>query len=336
LTRFDGTVNTSLFHTINEDFMSTPLRQNLTFPVGRLIAGSVSDVRTKDKSGKQLTTKDGQAREEFSFGVAYEKNGTVHFSQTEWGAIAWNIGTTAFPHLFNPDGSLLPGRTFSWKITDGDSQEYNTEGNRPCDTPEWAGCWIVWFKSQFAPSTWNADGTQAIPATSIKPGNFVQVAGSIDANGDAGKPGIYMNHNMVALSGYHPDGEIKGGADPKAAGFGKGAKPANLQAVPASAFTPNVPAAGTPPVPAAAIARTPPPASVAPPAVGVRPHAGILQPGAGVVAPPGAKVPTPPPANVPAPPPAIQTTQAAGGATWAQLQAAGWTEDVARAHGMII
>jgi hypothetical protein len=325
--------------------MGTPLRQNLTWEVGRLIAGSVSEVRTKDRAGKQLTTKDGQPREEWSFGVAYEKKGTTHWSQTAWGAVAWQIGTTAFPHLFNPDGSLLPGRTFSWKITDGDSQEYNTEGNRPCDTPEWRGCWVVWYKSQYAPSTWNADGTQAIPAASIKPGNFVQVFGSIDSNGDAGKPGIYMNHAMVALAGYHPDGEIKGGADPKAAGFGQGAKPANLQAVPAGAFTPNTPSPGTPPVPGAGVPAgngaangyAPPPSNVPAPGgapVGVKPHPGIMMPGAPAA---GANVPAPPPpANVPAPPPKIQTTPAANGATWEQLQAAGWTEAVARAHGMIV
>lgn len=325
--------------------MSTPLRQNLTWEVGRLIGGSVAEARTKDRAGKPLTTKAGEAREEYSFGVAYEKKGTTHWAQTAWGAIAWQIGTTAFPQLFNPDGSLLPGRTFSWKITDGDSQEYNTEGNRPCDTPEWRGCWVVWFKSQYAPSTWNADGTQAIPAASIKPGNFVQVAGSIDSNGDAGKPGIYMNHSMVALAGYHPDGEIKGGADPKAAGFGQGPKPANLQAVPAGAFAPNTPSPGTPPVPGAGVpagngaanGHTPPPSGVPAPGgapaapVGVKPHPGIMVPPGGTPTPPAANVPAPPP-----PPPAIQTTPAAGGATWAQLQAAGWTEAVARAHGMIV
>ncbi|MGH8236173.1 MAG: hypothetical protein ACREXP_04020 [Steroidobacteraceae bacterium] len=316
--------------------MSTPLRQNLTFNVGRLIGGSVETAREKDRKGKQLTTKDGRPRKEWSFGVAYEKNGTTHWSQLEWGAVAWAVGTGAFPQLFQADGSLLPGRTFSWKITDGDSQEYNTEGNRPCDTPEWKGCWIVWYKSAFPPTTWNENGTKEIPASQIKPGMYVQVAGSIDSNGDAGKPGIYMNHAMVALAGHHPDGLIVGGPDPSSAGFGQGAKPSNLRTAPAGGLPPGGAPAGAPvntPPPAA---NTPPAGTPPPPAQGVRPHTGIMTPGSGTPPPPPPPPPAAAPPPPPPPPPSIQTTDKAGGSTWEQLKAAGWTEAVARQHGMIV
>lgn len=324
--------------------MSTPLRQNLTWPVGRLIGGSVSKFRDKDRAGKALTTKDGRPRQEWTFGVAYEKNGTQAFYQTEWGAIAYGIGRASFPQLFQQDGSLLPGRTFSWKVTDGDSTVHNTEGNRPCDTPEWKGCWVVWFKSQFPPSTWNHDGSAPIAAEAIKPGNFVQVCGSIDSNGDAGKPGVYMNHAMVALSGYHPDGEITSGPDVASAGFGAGPAPANMQRVPAGALPqpPQTPPPGAYAPPAAPPQYAPPPAAAAPPPQPVRPHPGIMTPpgGAGYApppaaayAPPGAIPPPPPP---PPPPAGPVTTAKAAGATWAMLEAAGWTIDVARAHGMIV
>jgi hypothetical protein len=313
--------------------MSTALVRYLTFPVGRLIGGSVSTAREKDRKGKPLTTKDGRPRKEWSFGVAYEKAGTTHWSQTPWGADAWAVGTGAFPNLFQADGSLLPGRKFSWKITDGDSQEYNEEGNRPCDTPEWRGCWIVWYKSAFPPTTWNADGSREVPADSIKPGMFVQVAGSIDSNGDTGKPGVYMNHNMVALAGFHPDGLIVGGAaDPKAAGFGQGPTPSNMQSAPSGALPPggNPPAHTPPPQPPAG--NPPPPPPPPPPAnpTAVRPHPGVLQPGSGTPPPP------PPPPPPPAPPTITVTAKAGPGQTWAALQAAGWTEEVARAHGMIV
>lgn len=333
--------------------MSTPLRQNLTWPVGRLISGSVSKFRDKDRAGKALTTKDGKPRQEFSFGVAFEKMGTLAFWETAWGAIAYTIGRTAFPQLFQQDGNLLPGRTFSWKVTDGDSQVYNTEGKRPCDTPEWKGCYIVWFKSQYPPSTWNHDGSAPIAADSIKCGNFVQVCGSIDSNGDAGKPGVYMNHAMVALSGYHPDGEITSGPDVGSAGFGAGPAPANMQRVPAGAL-PQPPQASPPggyAAPAAPPQYAPPPAAMAP--TPVRPHPGIMTPpgalptqyappaaappGAGYTPqyPSGAPAAIPPPPPPPPPPAGPQTTAKAGGATWDQLAAAGWTIDVARAHGMI-
>jgi len=325
--------------------MPTPLIKYLTFPVGRMLTGSVSKARDKDKAGKPLLTKDQRPRQEWTFGVGYEKAGTAHWAQTEWGAIAWGVGTAGFPGLFNQDGTTT--KRFSWKIVDGDSQIPNDEGNKPCDNEGWPGHWVVFFKSSFPPTTWNADGTKAIDPSEIRPGMFVQVAGSIDSNGDMGKPGIYVNHAMVALAGYHPDGEIKSaGADPRQAGFGQGAAPANMQRVPAGALAPN---ASQPPGPPSApampgvpggVAAPPPGAPVLPPTApptGVAPHPGILRPPGSPpapVAPMAAATPPPPP---PPPPAGPQVTAKAGpGVTWAALQAAGWDEATARAHGMIV
>lgn len=319
--------------------MSTPLRQNVTFPVGRLISGSVSEARTKDNKGNPLLDKAGQPRSEFAFGVAYEKNGAVAFYQTPWGAIIYGVARAAFPHMYDPNGLLKPGYKFSYKVTDGDSTEFNTAvpPTRPCDVAEWKGCFIVWFNSKFAPSTYDvrqwtpAQGGSppALDASEIQCGDYVQVAGSIDSNGDTQKSGTYANHSMVALAGYHPAGRIVRGPDASKAGFGEGVRPAGMVLAPVGGLPAVVSPAAHAPLPPAASAPLPlPPAAAQPPQTPVAPYPAILQP--------GAAVPPPPAAVAPAPPSGPQATAKAGGATWAQLQTAGWTEDVARQHGMIV
>jgi len=317
--------------------MSTPLRQNVTFPVGRLISGSVYELRAKDAKGKPLTTKDGQPRSEVSFGVAYEKKGTQAFFQTDWGGVIYAVARGGFPSAFEADGRVKPGYKLSFKVTDGDSTEYNTAvpPSRPCDTPEWRGCWIVWFKSQFAPPTydtrqWNpkmGGNPPPLDPKEIQCGDYVQVAGSVDSNGDAQKPGVYVNHGMVALAGYHPEGRIVRGPDVGSAGFGQGPLPTGLSTTPVGG---GLPAAPLPPVGVIPPNPTLPalPTAVVLPQTAVQPHAAILQP------PVNLPVPMPP---VPVAPPAgPQVTAKAGGATWAQLTAAGWTEVLARQHGLIV
>ncbi len=323
--------------------MSTPQRQNLTFPVGRLVTGSVYEPRDKDQKGNPLTTKDGKPRVEFSFGVAIEKKpGELAFYQTDWGLLLYNVARTSFPNMFDPTtGQLRPGYKFSYKVTDGDSTEYNTAvpPKRPCDTPEWKNCWIVWFKSAFAPKTydirqWNpkmGGNPPELPAAEIQCGDYIQVAGSIDSNGDTQKAGVYVNHNMVALAGYHPAGRISRGPDVASANFGASPLPAGMVSAPVGGLPPvaGQPAAQVPPPAAAPLPPLVGGAPIAPPQTAVTPHAAILAPPAAAVAPP-------PPAAAPALPVGPQVTAKANGATWAQLQAAGWTEAVARANGVIV
>lgn len=286
--------------------MSSQFVQYLTFPVGRLVWGSVSKGRDKDRAGKPLTTKDGKPRTDYTFGVAIEKAGSTHWNQTEWGRKIWDVANAGMPQL--------TGRPqFAWKIVDGDSTVPNENGTIPVTQEGFPGHWVLRFKSSFPPSTYNADGSAPVPADAIKCGHYVQVAGSVDVNGDTSKPGVYLNPTMVAHSGYGP--EIKAGPDPSSAGFGQGPRPAGMQTAPVGGLP-----ASAPPLPAAA--PLPPPA--APTAVAPAPS--FIQP------PPAAAAPPPPPA-VPA---GITTTPKANGATWAQLQAAGWTEAVARQHGMIL
>lgn len=289
--------------------MATSFRQNLTFPTGRLVWGSISKGRDKDRSGKPLTTKDGKPRTEFTFGVAYEKKGEAAWYQTAWGAIAYTIARQCFPGRFDPQGQ--PIGKFSFKVVDGDSAVPNENGNKPCDQEGHKNHWVVTFKSSFAPSTWNSNGSLPVDAASIKCGDYVQVAGSIDGNMDAQKPGIYVNHNMVALSGTGV--AIVSGPDPQSAGFGQGPTPAAMNQTPVG----GLPAVGSAPAPLPQVS--------APLPTPIQPHPAILQP-------PQPPIPI---VGFGQGPGAYCLTAKAGGATWEQLKAVGWTEELARQQGII-
>ena len=80
----------------------------------------------------------------------------------------------------------------------------------------------------------------------IKRGYFVRVNGSMSGNGNAQRPGLYLNLDMVELSAYGP--EIVSGPDAEGAfGGGPAALPAGASATPVG--TPGAPPANTPPGP---------------------------------------------------------------------------------------
>lgn len=329
--------------------MSTPLRQNITWPVGRLVWGSVSTMRDKDRNGKPLTTREGKPRQECSFGVAYEKNGTQAFWQTPWGATIYQVGRGSHPGMFQADGNLLPGRKFSWKVIDGDSTVPNENGSIPAQQEGYKGCWIVAYKSAFAPQCFNANGTAPIDAASIKPGHYIQVAGSVDSNNDTQKPGVYVNHMYVAHSGYGP--EITSGPAPTSVGFGQGPAPVGMSTIPigglptgAVAAVAAAAATALPPVPGAVTA--PPPAVAVPvpvaapvplptPTIAVAPHTGFLQPPGAVVQPTAGMAPAPPVAAPVAPPVAAGPVMLpkAAGVPYASFIAQGWNDSTLRQHG---
>lgn len=332
----------------------TNLRQNFTIPPSRLVWGSMTEAQQKDAEGKPLVIKNGpdagKPTQRFAFGVAVPKApGQTHWGQQPaswneaadgkyWGAQLWAVGHAAFPNgqAQRPD--------FAWKVIDGDSSVPNKKGRKPCDQTGYKGNWILAFSSSFAPRTFNAQGSAPIPPESIKCGYYVQVAGTVDGNMSDNQPGIYLNHNLVALAAYGE--EIVNGPDATAVGFGKGALPAGASAVPVG----GLPTAGLPPAPGAGIpaatpaapsvsvpvalptALPPPPSAVAPAAAqtAVVPNHSFLN--AGVPAAPGA-----PPAPVPAPPPAgPQMTAKAGTTTYAAFIQNNWTDATLREHGYMV
>lgn len=313
-------------------------RINIMLPVGRLVGGSTTEPTTEDFNGNPLTIKTGatagQTRVEYRLEVAIPKAGEGHWAETEWGKQIWAKGHADFP------GGQAQRPDFSWKVTDGDSAVPNLKGNIPNQKAGYPGHWVLTLKSGYAPKTLNREGTAVIDPAIIKPGHAVQAYISVAGNGNLqGKSGVYLNHNFVAFTGHHPDGEIQFGADPATLGFGQNV-PASVMAVPvgavsaaqAAVHTPPVPTPGAPPAPPAlpAAPAAPvalPPAPPAPPVVPVVPNAAMT---AGVVAPP-APVALPP---MPVAKQLLPSAAALGaGVTYESAIAAGWTDALLIQHG---
>jgi hypothetical protein len=253
----------------------------------------------------------GQPRVDYFVAVAIKKEpGHTHFAQAAWGRIIWDTAVAAFPQ----GQSSSP--TFAWKIVDGDSAIPNKRGIKPCDREGYPGHWIVSMSSGYASKIYNADGSQQIVTPdAVKCGYFIQVAGSVGGNDSMQQPGVFVNHNMIALAGYGP--EIVSGPDPKAIGFGTAPLPAGASAIPLSAgFNPAVPAPGVlpPALPALPV--------IAP--VLVAPNPAFLS------APLPPSLPT-----LPVSPVARLMTPLASGASYEQMIAAGWTDALLLQHGMV-
>ena len=279
-------------------------RTNFTTPVGRLVMGSLYKPQTTDADGKPLVVKSGpnagQPKVTYFFALAIPKNpGETHWSQTPWGATIYKAGSEAFPQA-------CQAPSFAWKVVDGDSTIPNKKGIAPITREGYKGNWVISFSSGFAPKIYNNDGSQAIvEPDAVKLGYFVQVNADVDGNGSNQNPGVYINHSMVALSAYGP--EIVVGADASSVGFGQAPLPAGATTTPPAAFTP--PAQFAPVAAAPAPMPTPNPAFLQPPVPGAPPVAPVA------------------PARVMLPP--------AQGATYEAMIAAGWTDALLVAHGMM-
>lgn len=341
--------------------MTTQQSTPFTTATGRLLWGSLYTPKTEDFDGNPLTIKSGpdagKPTQYFEFGVAFEKvPGHTHFSQFPLGLLAWQAGHAAHP-------ASAQRSDFSWKIKDGDSAVpgrpfKGKPGRAPKDIEGYPGHWVFTFRSSYAPKVVNADGSAYIlDKEAVVPGDWVQVSGTISGNSGA-SPGIYINHNFVALQ--YKGVPIQTGADPKTLGFGGGQRPAGYVAPTGQMAAPPVAGAqaqaGQPAAPVGAAAVPAVPVNAAPvgavavaqgaaPAgyqtasiaqtspsspVAVAPHPGILHPPAGAPVVPAA----PAPAYVPPAPPAIVVKLS--GVTWEQLLANNWTEATARAAGHIV
>jgi len=212
--------------------------ETITTPVGRLVEGSLYIGRDHDAENQPLTFKTGknvgQPRTDFYFAVAVPKGNETHWDQTAWGKVIEDVAKMSFPkgEYIHPD--------FSWKITDGDSTKINKAHRRPCDKEGFAGNWILRFSRPFSPKLYNADGSQQLPGEIIvNLGDYVQVYALIVGNKSNKQPGVYLNHLMVAFTGYGP--RIILGPDPKTVGFGQDPLPAGVSSTPLAAFTPSAP-----------------------------------------------------------------------------------------------
>ena len=281
---------------------------DILFPPSRMIGGSLDKLNPRtETNGQPKIGKDGKPEMHCSVGIAIPKGQEKHWAETVWGATIFEAGKTAHQNL-------VQSPSFSWKITDGDSNIPNKKGKRPCDQPGQPGHWVLWFNQGWLPKRCNADGSVELPEGSILPGDYVQMFGSVAGNKPVpnGTPGVYLNPIAVALIG---EGDrIASDVDTTSVGFGAAQLPAGARPV-------------QPAVPGFAQAAAPAPAPAAP--MAVTPAPGFLQPVAPAPAP---AAPVAPPA-APAAPAGPRMTAKAGQFTYEQMIAAGWTDETLRSNG---
>lgn len=331
-------------------------------PVGRLVQGDPFEAQTKDQQGNQLVVKSGpnagQPTQRFFVAVAFRKD-DANFAAFYQKMVAQ--ARADWPQLFDAAGNCTHPR-FSWKLADGDGVDDNGKQNNMKEG--FAGHWVVKFGSSFAPKCFHAGHyqphEQIQDKNAIQRGYFVRVAGTLEGNGNQQKPGLYVNLGMVELAGIGPvitsgpdASSIFGGTAPA---LPAGAQPLPMHAglpgaMPGAAPLPGVAAVpGLPPVstgpammpgglpsPVATVAQMSPSSPLA-----VSPNPAFLAGPGGVagVAAPAVGMPSPPPAPAAiapiAPPSSPVMTAAAGGATYEQFRAQGWTDDQMRAQGYMV
>lgn len=337
---------------------------NFITPVMRIVQGHPMVPLTTDFSGKPLTTKEGKPTQSYEMTLAAAK------TDPAWGALHQQIYEYArkcWPQFFNPQGQMTV--PLSLKIQDGDGLDGM---NRPNNTkPGRAGHWLLKVSSSFAPQVYYSgryNPADAIKDTNaLKTGDYVRVAGSIQSNGQAAKPGLYVNLSMVELCGAGeaiisgpsassafgaaPAGQLPPGATPVAAGpsnaapFQQPMAPA-MPGAPAMGNAPGMPAmpmggAPTPGMPGAAPTGTAAPAAMPgmAPAMPTPAAPQYVQPNNAIMGVPGGAAPAMPgmPAMPSAAPagPVFTMTPAAQGYTREQYHAQGWTDDALIQRGMM-
>jgi hypothetical protein len=277
--------------------------------VGRLVEGSLYKGNSQDAEGKELIFKKGknagQPRTVFYIGVAFPKGNETHWNQTEWGQKIEEVAKASFP------GGQWRRPDFAWKITDGDSTILNKANRRPCDKEGFAGNWILKFSGSFAPKVYDRTGTREIVEENfVNLGDYVQVLAEVAGNNSDQQPGVYLNQVYVSFSGY---GErIVLGPDPRAAGFGQAPLPPGASATPREGTLPPI-----------VDATVTPHSMHVTPAAAPAPYPQILN------APPAPPAP-------PAAPLVYTMLPAAGGRSYQEFIAAGWTREQMIENGIIL
>lgn len=336
-------------------------KTSILTPPGRFIWGDAYEGETKNMQGAPLVVKTGpnagQPRSQWAIGLAIPKTKAnwweESYTKSDGTIVAWGAAVLAEGQKSFPNGAWQR-QDFAWKIIDGDSTNFNqgTPPKRFCDIPNYKGHWVIKFASGFAPKIVNENGTaEIIQPGYVYPGCFIQVFGSVEGNRNDQKPGLYMNLQIISFQA-HGD-RITTGPDAGTVGFGGGALPAGASATPPGGMglaQAQQTAMGMPmpggqpqlpgmPAPAAPLAVQPNNAFVSLPGaaqgtVGVG-MLGLPTPAQGIPALPGAAAVPGVPA-LPVAAPVRRLTDKAQGASYEQLRAGGWTDDLLLTHGLML
>lgn len=196
---------------------------------GRFVQGDAYKGSDKDADGNPRIIKNGPnagtPTVQYYMAVAVPKRGTTHWNQTPEGKQIHALGVQSFPQGQHATPS------FAWKITDGDDAVPNKKGNKPCDQEGFPGCWVFKFTSQFAPRLvyMNNGVLTELPADKpLKCGYQVEVLAEYKSNASVQQPGLYASQKAVFLAGIGP--EIQQGMDLSEVGFGSSQLPTGFVA----------------------------------------------------------------------------------------------------------
>lgn len=176
--------------------------QEILFPVGRLVAGHPMHANeSKDDNQQPKKDKNGNQIYNYYVGVAIPKGSEQHWNQTEWGARIVQAATDPVEG-YNSGETRHP--SFSWKITDGDSDIPNKNQKIPREQEGWAGHWVVHFSTQIPYGCYHVgryEPQQVIQRKEeIKRGDYCRVYATVKGNKPSKTPGVYMNPTMFELS----------------------------------------------------------------------------------------------------------------------------------------
>lgn len=192
------------------------MSKDILTPVGRLVSGHPMEMFPviDEKTKQQKTFKDGSPMFTQSVGIAFPKNGTTDWKQTDWGQQIYAAAVAAYPR--GEHGM----RTFSWKITDGDSTEPNKKMIAPCTREGYPGHWVLFASSCFPTPCYHVGKYQPHEViqnkNEIKRGDYVRLSFSVAPNKSSDSPGMYINPSLLELS--RAGQQIMSGNAPDAAG----------------------------------------------------------------------------------------------------------------------
>lgn len=223
--------------------------KRLISPVGRIIWGSVSELNTRDMTGKPEPDAEKHA---YTFGLAIRKDdpgvGPLLQAFYQQALAGYPNNQMMANRIAQEWQSGFTGVAFRFKVKDGDRPLQRT--GKPDDNAR--GCWVISCKTKIPIKCANAQNVEIDPKT-VERGYFVDVALSIAVNEKTDNTaGLYVNPMVVRLLAFGE--KIMGGISIEDA-FAGHAAPTQLP--PGASATPVAPAGGIPGFPQGAGAQFP-------------------------------------------------------------------------------
>lgn len=215
--------------------------KRLISPVGRIIWGSVSELNTRDITGKPEPDVEKHA---YTFGLAIRKDdpgiGALLQAFYQQALAGYPNNQMMANRIAQEWQSGFAGVAFRFKVKDGDRPLQRT--GKPDDNAR--GCWVISCKTKIPIKCANAQNVEIDPKT-VERGYFVDVALSIAVNEKTDNTaGLYVNPMVVRLLAFGE--KIMGGISIEDA-FAGHAAPTQLP--PGASATPVAPAGGIPGLP---------------------------------------------------------------------------------------